>query len=959
MSQENKRLPVPGLIDLSGVGACGENTRFVALGMLPKYETAQDAVSDLRGVAALHASPQTTGRAWWVPRVPSQSSERRDGVGPDGAKQLASFVGDNLLVYLIPDIEVANSVTTLPLQHMPLDLWTLANLLFPTIARGERDRLADAVGVTLSVSGAGQARTAAKDAAKVYQATFDYVDQLDAGLLEEAVRLLTRMASAEANFFHCVLRCRAQRALVGDVPLSTPSSGDSLHFLSETFPPSEPLRSTEKIRELQVEDLVGVLGTEGSLAAVLPEHEDRAGQRIMAEAVGETLNRRQHLLVEAGTGIGKSLAYLVPAVLYAVKNGRRVVISTNTKNLQDQLYEKDLPLLERVLSIPFRATVSRGRGNYICLRRWRRFIREPALSRSETIFATRILFWLGETQTGDRQELALLDGERDTWEKVAADTENCNPNVCRYNRQGVCYVARARRRAESAHILIVNHALLLADTALENQLLPTYDDLIIDEAHHLEDEATDQLGLRLEQRALLNLLQRLSIKIGQERYGGLFAEIHSILVVDGHHRLRERAAELAEPAHDSVAQVVPLIFDFFDAVDGFAHGHAGFGTHQTQYQIRLTPGNRRTDSWEQVEELWALLSEKLVVLEAAISGFCVSFSPLPLPSEEMDEKLDDIQNAALELKNSRNLLEEIITSPGGETIYWLEAGARGVTLRSAPLDVGQLLGTTLFASCDCIVLTSATLQVGGSFNYILQRLGLDRSTRCLAIASMFDYKKQALLCVADDIPLPTALGYQSAVDAALHEIGRVSGGQTLILFTSNAALRLAHLTLRVRLPHLTILGQGIDGSRAQLLERFRRTPHSILLGTSSFWEGVDLLGEALTCLVIVKLPFTVPTDPIFAARSEELYGENSFMEYAVPQAVLRLKQGFGRLIRSMNDRGAVVILDSRLVSKRYGRVFLQSLPPAEMRKCPSDQIGLLVGNWLSSGPKGLDQTGGG
>ena len=360
------------------------------------------------------------------------------------------------------------------------------------------------------------------------------------------------------------------------------------------------------------------------------EYEDRAGQREMAQAVADTLNRRDHLLVEAGTGTGKSLAYLVPAVLYAVANGRRVVVSTNTINLQMQLHEKDMPLLQQTLPQPFRAAVAKGRSNYLCLRRWRGFLRDATHGKEELFFATRILFWLRETQTGDRQELALADEELGAWAQVAADADSCTPQLCRYHRQGVCFLARARRQAEAAHVVIVNHALLLADIALENQVLPAYDDLIIDEAHHLEEEATDQLGLRLEQHALLGLLQRLSLKIGQGRYGGLFGDIHSLLLVSGGPALRERAAEFTQPAHDAVEAVVPLVRNLFEAVQSFARevGEAGRGNGDAigQYvqrsgdrQLRLTPGNRRTEAWERVEEAWVALGEGLAELGQRIA----------------------------------------------------------------------------------------------------------------------------------------------------------------------------------------------------------------------------------------------------------------------------------------------------------------------------------------------------
>ena len=951
----------------------------VAVGMAPGHADVLAALAEPGAVAAVRLTADATQPAWWRP-PPAPRRGRRRGIEPDAAEALAFFIGQDRLVWLVPDAAAAESAAMLPLPTMPLDLWSVATLLFPTIGRGERRRLGAALDIALPNAPPGEARAAAEEAGTVYQALVCHADTLDVRLLEEAVRLLGRTDTAEADFFQAALRRGLQRAFTADgdaLDRHAPPEGeeapsgqaDPTELLGEIMAPPEPLRPAGWIEPVDADDVAAVLGPGGRLASALAEYEDRAGQREMAQAVADTLNRRDHLLVEAGTGTGKSLAYLVPAVLYAVANGRRVVVSTNTINLQMQLHEKDVPLLQQTLPQPFRAAVAKGRSNYLCLRRWRGFLRDATHSKDELFFATRILFWLRETQTGDRQELALSDEELGAWAQVSADVDSCTPQLCRYHRQGVCFLARARRQAEAAHVVIVNHALLLADIALENQVLPAYDDLIIDEAHHLEEEATDQLGLRLEQHALLGLLQRLSLKISQGRYGGLFGDIHSLLLVTGGPTLRERAAEFTQPAHDAVEKVVPLVRNLFDAVQSFARevGEAARGNGDAigQYvqrsgdrQLRLTAGNRRTEAWERVEEAWVALAEGLVVLGRAIARLHGTLADFRGASEELDEKLGDIQGAEREVGDTRANLEETIAAPQEGMIYWLEAGWRGVTLRSAPLDVGELLRQTLFATCDCVIMTSATLQVGGSFRYVLERLGLERDTSCLAVASPFDFRRQALLCVPGDLPPPFAPAYADALHAALQDICRSSGGQTLILFTSHAALRGAYMALRSALRDLTILAQGVDGPRTQLLERFRSTPRTVLLGTSSFWEGVDLLGEALTCLVIVKLPFTVPTDPIFAARSEELYGDKAFMGYAVPQAVLRLKQGFGRLIRSTTDRGVVVILDSRVLTKRYGRLFLKSLPPADMRKCRRSQLGRMVAKWLRE-PARLSQSSGG
>jgi DNA polymerase-3 subunit epsilon/ATP-dependent DNA helicase DinG len=310
----------------------------------------------------------------------------------------------------------------------------------------------------------------------------------------------------------------------------------------------------------------------------------------------------------------------------------------------------------------------------------------------------------------------------------------------------------------------------------------------------------------------------------------------------------------------------------------------------------------------------------------------------------VDDALADLATAMRQLSEVQIALASIVSAPTPDQVYWISWGDRGVTLHAAPLDVGALLDQHLFAQKDCVVLTSATAQVGGSFRYLRRRLGLGDGTFTLAVPSPFDYARQALLCVPADLPDPGDRAFGEASHQALYAILEATGGRTLVLFTSHAALRAAREALRPRLRHLTVLGQGVDGGRQQLLERFREGERTVLLGTSSFWEGIDVVGDALSCLVIVKLPFAVPSDPVVAARSEQF--SDPFSEYSLPQAVLRMKQGFGRLIRSTRDRGVVAVLDSRLWTKRYGSVFLRSLPPATQRRCSWHDLGELVDEWL-------------
>ncbi|MGH2368634.1 MAG: helicase C-terminal domain-containing protein, partial [Chloroflexota bacterium] len=639
-----------------------------------------------------------------------------------------------------------------------------------------------------------------------------------------------------------------------------------------------------------------------------------------------------------------SLAYLLPAVEYAVANGRRVVVSTNTINLQEQLYFKDIPLLRRALPTQFQAAVLKGRTNYLCLRRWRSFLRESVNNDADRLLAAKILLWLRETETGDRNELVLDDREAARWaSSLAADALHCTPKMCRDNRVGRCFLSRARRRAEAAHILVVNHALLLADQALESKVLPEYADLVVDEAHHLEDAATRQLGVQIDQQELAFFLAALSQQQGPGRYAGLVSRAQTVLIASGGAPMRSQAGELTQPAHDAAESARRALHEFFDAVTAFLRGTEERSGYRER-EVRLTAALRATDGWSGVEAAWEPLGEALGSVDTAIAGIADALEPFEGSAEIADDTLADLAAAQRQLGEVRIHLSAIVDQPQADEVYWVSARDRGIALQAAPLEVGTLLQRQLFSQKDCVVLASATVQVGGSFRYLRERLGLDPTTFTLAVPSPFDYPEQALLCVPYDLPDPSARTFQEAAHHALAAICQATGGRTLVLFTSHAALRAAHEQLRRRLRRLVVLGQGLDGSRQHLLERFRQTPNAVLLGTNSFWEGVDVVGDALSCLVIVKLPFSVPNDPVFAARSELF--EDPFSEYAVPQAVLRLKQGFGRLIRSGSDRGVVAVLDSRLWTKRYGGVFLRSLPPATQRRCSWREVADLARDWL-------------
>ncbi len=724
----------------------------------------------------------------------------------------------------------------------------------------------------------------------------------------------------------------------------------------------ERLEPTGRARPIDLAWLRAWYGEDGPLARSFPGYEARSQQVQMAEAVAETLNQGGQLLVEAGTGTGKSLAYLLPAVLQAVERGETVVVSTNTIALQDQLFNKDLPLLRRALeeaarsdpelapAATFRATVLKGRSNYLCLRRWFLRQREPARSPAEALLYAKITAWLPQTSTGDRAELHLSPEEQAAWAQLAEEEGACVPGRCVFHRRNQCFLFRARAEAEAAHVVIVNHALLLSDMLADNRVLPPYRHLIIDEAHNLEDEATAQLGFRLTQDQMRDIFRRsLSLDhLGRLSgvLGGLWQALAEVPV--GRPRalaqdLHARIEALLPAVERGIRHVERLFTQLGDFTQRYQVDQGGY-----ERQVRLTAALRHDAAWDLVEEAAEDLAVELRSVLGALGWTLARLSDLPadeLPAQDdLVTELDLLVRVGHELHDR---LVETVSAPSAGRIYWvsLNPGTGQAALNMAPLDVAGPLREHLFSRCASVVLTSATLTISQSFGYIRERLGLSEAQE-LQVPSPFDYAASTLLCVAEDLPEPGEPGYQRQLNEALIPLLRITRGRAMVLFTSHSSLQSTYRAIKRPLESagILVLGQRIDGSPRQLVERLKSRPETVVLGTNSIWEGVDIPGEALSVLVITKLPFSVPTDPIFAARSEQF--TDPFQEYAVPQAVLRLKQGFGRLIRSRTDYGVCVVLDRRVLSRRYGQVFLRSLPECRFEVTTVAELPGTARRWL-------------
>ena len=661
-----------------------------------------------------------------------------------------------------------------------------------------------------------------------------------------------------------------------------------------------------------------VFAADGPLATSLVGYEDRPEQRELATAIERTFADGGALVAEAGTGVGKSIAYLVPAIA-AAKQGERVIISTHTLPLQDQLVRKDLPVLQLAVGTEVSVAVLKGRSNYLCPRRWQ-ILRGSVTTREEARLVCKTLVWRTATESGDRAELNLMRGEGELWSRVSANDESCDQRRCKRTPGVNCYLQRAREAAADAGIVVVNHALLLQDARMRGALLPQAEHVVIDEAHRLEDVATDAFGLELSEPHFRRDLQRVA---------------HSLAVSSA---LRDPArADPAERIRAEIERALERTTEVFDALGALLVPVAG----APEERIRITAGLRASDDrWLPVE----LAGERLA---DAIAGIAFAAERIRNLGGDEDE-LAELEAAMGELAGARAAITRGLHDPRSTDIVWLERDNDGsLALHVAQSHLGGVIRRTIVDTHRAVVFTSATLAVAGSFDFALDRFGIADVADTLAVGSPFDHQRQALLVLPTDIVLPSEERFIDEVAQAIEAVARALDGRTLALFTSHSTLRDAAERLgALEKEGLAVLTQGVDGSRRALLERFTHG-RAVLLGTQSFWEGVDLPGDVLRCVVIARLPFSVPDDPLVQGRAERY--DDPFVQFQLPQAALRLRQGFGRLIRTKTDYGAVVLLDRRVVTRDYGEVLLGSLPDARTEHLPLDGIAARVSAWCDRG----------
>ena len=796
--------------------------------------------------------------------------------------------------------------------HPPLlDTLTLSRILFPCLASHRLDYMSQYLG--LEATGHHRALADVLTTARLLEALWEVTRTLDRNLLTNFLALAP--AGLQPWF---------QAALAGEAPanhyevaaagLFAPAAGSTPH------PGSVP--------DFNVDDLVEMLTPGGLLATHISGYEYRPQQVTMLRAVAAALADNHYLTVEAGTGTGKSLAYLLPAIYWACSQQKRVAIATHTISLQEQLWEKDLPRLREILPFPFKATLVKGRSNYLCRRKLRDFQANPPGGEEGRLLALRVLRWLQLTTSGDWSEMKLTPEEESLKFALAADAETCAGNSCPFNEG--CFFSAARRQAEGANILILNHSLLLSDVRLNNQVLPDYPYLIIDEAHHLEEAATEHLGSNVSQAACEFFFRRLGKGDQPFTFMG---------------RARQLARRLPPEGNQELLQ---FLGDMEITISATLAGWQGFWVNlgrlseaarweETGYNLRFTSHLKETPAWDNLLVAFGNLEESLCGLASRLKRLSELLDAAGAP-----EMAADAANFGDTVAQYSYDLGQILDADPDTTISWVEKNSHDqYILRSAPLEIGPLLAELLFSRKQAVILTSATLAVHNNFAFYHRQTGLeelpeDRVTSC-RVTSPFDYQSQALVCALKGLPNPGQLrdaDYARAIAPVLTAVCPAVDGRSLILCTSHRFLREVYELLSTSLAGsgYTVLAQGIDGSRSRLLEEFSQTPRAVLLGASSYWEGIDLPGDLLRCVIIPRLPFPSPGQPIMAARMEHLAarGQNSFATLSLPQAIIRFRQGFGRLIRRASDRGVLVVLDQRLLSQRYGRYFIQSLPPVTL-----------------------------
>ncbi|MCD8510704.1 MAG: ATP-dependent DNA helicase DinG [Bacillus sp. (in: Bacteria)] len=662
-------------------------------------------------------------------------------------------------------------------------------------------------------------------------------------------------------------------------------------------------------------------------------YEVRPGQLEMIKFVYKTLEKREIGLIEAGTGTGKTLAYLIPAIFLAKEGKKPVVISTQTIQLQEQIIHKELENVTKFLPFSVNSILLKGRSHYLCLRKFAKLLKDDPLETYErTVAKGQIIVWLTETVTGDVEELSLGGASKRFWTEISSDSFTCVTHNCFYQI--------ARKKAQRADLIVTNHSLVLADVRAEQQLLPNYDRIILDEAHHFEETAADQLGLQLDYLSFTQLFSELGFGEGVEGY------LSSLKKISESETLKIKIGNVearGKVVREEWYELFLLLFQYIQEKKGKFN-------ERGRITVKL---DLKEDAWRNPQE--------------AVDRFSFAFEEWYQGVKELSLQLGDRNiankvrlNAFIDrMEKFFDTYVSLLIKQDNDLIFWLEGEGKGpktsIYIKGRPIKVSDYLGEQFFQKKESVILTSATLTVSGKFNYFLTRLGLeDFPVETKIVESPFDWKNQVKLIVPKDMPMIQEAGEEFYVESAVMQIYRIAqatNGKMLVLFTSYDMLKKSYLHLKDMLADdYMLIAQGVQtGSRNKLTRNFQQFEKSILLGTTSFWEGVDIPGSDLSVIVMVRLPFSPPDDPLFKAKASilEKKGDNPFFKLTLPQAVIRFKQGFGRLIRTSSDKGIVVVLDRRIINARYGSTFIKSLPTIPLEEKTMGELEQLLPKWLS------------
>ncbi len=827
-----------------------------------------------------------------------------------------------------------------------IDTYEIASVLFPTAGRYNLGILARELGILIPAT--HRALDDARVTAAVYQHFFEEAMQLPIDLLAEITRLADSVANWDGfSFFYEVMEKRSKEPI--RAKKVRPAKSKSV-FTDSGSKSAIPIQTDIEPKELDIDEVASILEHGGSFSKQFPDFEYRHEQVVMLRAVAAAISEGKHLLVEAGTGVGKSLAYLIPASLFALQNNTRIVISTNTINLQDQLINKDIPDLKKALNIDLKSAILKGRNNYFCPRRFNAMRKRGPEDPVEIRVLGKLLVWMNNGGSGDKNEINLNGADENAvWARLSAADEHCSIETCKSRMGGKCPFYQAKLAAQNAHLIIVNHALLLSDIATGNRVLPEYDYLIIDEAHQLEAATTNAMSFGVSQFDIIRILRELGSK-KSGIVGAYLSAMKAILPPEEFPGIEDLTTSLLDKAF----QAESLIRSFFSTLDAFlTEQREGNPLRMYPHQVRITPAVRTQPTWMDVEIAWEEAHKQILAVLEIIKLLANYLTETAQSLADNQEAIEDLHATLItsysRLSETDTNIENLIFQPDPELIYWVEIypNSRNVTLHAAPLHIGRLVEKYLWYDKQSVILTSATLTTNGNFDYIRRRINAEEA-EVLAVGSPFDYESAAMLYIVNDIPEPNNRAqYQRGVEQAIIHIAKALGGKTLALFTSYAQLKKTSHAINHALSKngITIYEQGEGSSPHSLLENFKTSDSAVLLGTRSFWEGVDVPGEALSALVIVRLPFAVPSDPIVAARAETF--EDPFGQFSLPEAILRFRQGFGRLIRTKSDRGIVIVLDQRIIKKPYGKYFIDSIPACTMKIASLQNLPKEAQRWLN------------